>query len=80
MISHKLSLKNGLQDNNWVGHSVMKTIDYQEFQKMNSIREVKNPDKPATKTVNAAEDINNKNYESSDFFEMEVIAEGTIEK
>ena len=35
----KLFLKYGLQDNNWVGHSVMKPVDDMEFQKIRSMME-----------------------------------------
>ena len=42
MSSNKLFLKDGLQDNNWVGHSMMKPVDAVEFQKINSLREGNN--------------------------------------
>ena len=52
---------------------------YNNFKnEVNKRRE--NPDKPHTKTGNAPEDINNKNYETSETFEMEVIAECELNK
>ena len=40
MSSNKLFVKYGLQDNHWVGHSVMKPVDDVTSQKRNSSREV----------------------------------------
>ena len=48
--------------------------------KKSAIRESNKDCKPATDTVNVTEDIDNKNDESSENCEMEVIYEGTIDK
>ena len=56
----------------------MRTIGIQEFQKINSIRERKIPDKSATDRVNSAEHYDNKNDKSSVYFDMEVLSEGTF--
>ena len=42
MSSHNLFLKYSIQGTNRIGHSFMNTIDYQEFQSINSIIEGKN--------------------------------------
>ena len=44
------------------------------------IRKYKKTEKSATKEENSAEDIINKNGESSEMFEVQVLAEGTIDK
>ena len=56
-----------------LGNQFWVPLMYNNFKnEVNKRRE--NPDKPHTKTGNAPEDINNKNYETSETFEMEVIA------
>ena len=42
MSSNKLFLKYGLQNNNWVGHSVMKPVDDVAFKKTKALREGNN--------------------------------------
>ena len=42
MFSNKLILKYGLQDNHWVGNSVMKQVDAVVFQKRKALRYGKN--------------------------------------
>ena len=37
MSSNKLFIKDGPQDNHWVGHSVMKPVDYVVFQNRKSM-------------------------------------------
>ena len=40
--SHKLFVKDALQDIHWFGHSVMKPVDYMAFQKRGATREGNN--------------------------------------
>ena len=42
MYSNKLFLKDGIQDNHWVGHLVMRLVNDVAFQKRNALREDNN--------------------------------------
>ena len=52
---------------------------FPRIPKIKAIIERLNPEKPATNTVNVAEDINNQNDESSKN-DIEVIFDGTLDK
>ena len=42
MSSYKSLVKDGIQDNNWVGHRVLEPVDVVAFNKIKALREVNN--------------------------------------
>ena len=58
----------------------MTLIDSQAFQKIKAIRGRNNPEEMETDKINATEDADNDNGESSENFRTEVIAKGIMDR